>query len=58
MHIILSFADDNVENNDQVIMPELETVKFWVISTIEPNKKNNEDRIRTRTSKAKRINSP
>ena len=33
MYIILSFADDNVENNDQVIMPELETVTFWMIST-------------------------
>ena len=33
MNIASSFADDNVENNDQVIMPEIETVKFWVIST-------------------------
>ena len=42
MNIASSFADDNVENNDQVIMPELETVTFWVISTYnnDYNKKN------------------
>ena len=31
LHINLSIADDNVENNDQVIMPGLETGTFWVI---------------------------
>ena len=31
LHINLSIADDNVESNDQVIMPGLETGTFWVI---------------------------
>ena len=31
MHIILSFADDNVEDNEQVILPGLETGTFQVI---------------------------
>ena len=35
-------TDDNVENNDQVIMPGLETGTFWVISKHDNdyNKKN------------------
>ena len=33
MHINLSIADDNVENNDQVILPRLEMGTFWLIST-------------------------
>ena len=31
LNINLSIDDDNVENNDQVIMPGLETGTFWVI---------------------------
>ena len=33
MNIASSFADDNVENNDQVILPGFETGTFWLIST-------------------------
>ena len=33
MNIASSFADDNVETNDQVILPGIETETFWVIST-------------------------
>ena len=34
LHINLSIADDIVENNDQVIMPGLETGTFWVIGSM------------------------
>ena len=33
MNIASSFADDNVEYNDQVILPGLEMGTSWVIST-------------------------
>ena len=33
MNIAFSFADYNVEYNDQVILPGLETGTSWVIST-------------------------
>ena len=33
MNIASSFADDNVEYNDQLILPGLETGTSWVIST-------------------------
>ena len=33
MNIASSFADDNVEYNDQVILPRLETGAFLVIGT-------------------------
>ena len=33
LHINSSIADDNVENNDQVILPRLEMGTFWLIST-------------------------
>ena len=33
MHIASSFADDNVENNNKVILPRFETETYWVIST-------------------------
>ena len=47
MNIASSFADDNVENNDQVIMPELETGTFWVIGRHDNdyNKKSRRDQV-------------
>ena len=48
LHINLSIADDNVENNDQVIMPGLETGTFWVIGTHDNNynKKSWQDQVK------------
>ena len=47
-HINLSIADDNVENNDQVIMPGLETGTFWVIGRHDNNynKKSWQDQVK------------
>ena len=41
-------ADDNVENNDQVIMPGLETGTFWVIGRHDKdnNKKSRQDLVK------------
>ena len=47
LHIILSFADDNVEDNEQVILPGLEKVTIWVIGTHDNdyNKKSWQDQV-------------
>ena len=46
LHTNSSFAAENVENNDQVILPGLETWTFWVIGTHENdyNKKSWQDK--------------
>ena len=48
MHITSSFAYDNLENNDQVILPGLETGTFWVISTHDNdyNEKSWQDKVK------------
>ena len=48
LHINLSIADDNVENNDQVIMPGLETGTFLVIGRHDNNynKKSWQDQVK------------
>ena len=48
LHITSSIADDNVENNDKVIMPELETGTFWVIGRHDNdyNKKSWQDEVK------------
>ena len=48
LHINLSIADDNVENNDQVIMPGFETGTFRVIGRHDKdnNKKSRQDQIK------------
>ena len=48
MNIASSFADDNVENNDQVIIPGLETGTFWVIGRHDKdyNKKSWQDQVK------------
>ena len=48
LHINLSIADDNVENNDQVIIPGFETGTFRVIGRHDKdnNKKSRQDQIK------------
>ena len=48
LHITSSIADDNVENNDQVIMPGFETGTFWVIGRDDKdnNKKSRQDQVK------------
>ena len=48
LDINLSIADDNVENNDKVIMPGLDTGKFWVIGRHDndDNKKSWQDQVK------------
>ena len=48
LHITSSIADDNVENNDQVIMPGFETGTFWVIGRHDEdnNKKSQQDQVK------------
>ena len=48
LQITSSIADDNVENNDQVIMPLFETGNFWVIvrHDEDKNKKSRQDQVK------------
>ena len=48
MNIASSFADDNVEYDDQVIMPGLDTGTFWVIGRHDndDNKKSWQDQVK------------
>ena len=48
LHITSSIADDNVKNNDQVIMPGLETGTFWVNGRHDKdnNKKSRQDQVK------------
>ena len=48
LHITSSIADNNVENNDQVIMPGFETGILWVIGRHDEdnNKRFRQDQIK------------
>ena len=48
MNIATSFADDNVEKNDQVILSGFETGTFWVIGSHDNdyNKKSWQDQVK------------
>ena len=48
LYIFSKTADDIVENNDQVILPGLEEVTFWVIGTHDNdyNKKSRHDQVK------------